>query len=43
MKDMLTVSKQQDFDVFNALDSMDNAEFLKVSFKIYLKILKINF
>lgn len=29
MKDMLTVAKQQDFDVFNALDSMDNAEFLK--------------
>ena len=32
MKDMLTVAKQQDFDVFNALDSMDNAEFLKVRF-----------
>merc|ERR1712128_147437 len=29
MKDMLTVAKQQDFDVFNALDSMDNSEFLK--------------
>ena len=33
MKDMLTVAKQQDFDVFNALDSMDNAEFLKVNLK----------
>lgn len=29
MKDMLTVAKQKDFDVFNALDLMDNAEFLK--------------
>ena len=37
MKDMLTVAKQQDFDVFNALDSMDNAEFLKVRFLMILK------
>ena len=33
MKDMLTVAKQKDFDVFNALDLMDNAEFLKVTFE----------
>ena len=31
MKDMLTVAKQNDFDVFNALDLMDNAQFLNVS------------
>ena len=40
MKDMLTVAKQQDFDVFNALDSMDNSEFLKVGslrFKFEIK------
>ena len=42
MKDMLTVAKQQDFDVFNALDSMDNAEFLKVRILI-LKLYLISF
>ena len=30
MKDMLTIAKKNDFDVFNALDLMDNNEFLKV-------------
>ena len=39
MKDMLTVAKQQDFDVFNALDSMDNAEFLKVHFWVFLRLI----
>ena len=43
MKDMLTVAKQQDFDVFNALDSMDNSEFLKVLFRaFFILIVKLN-
>jgi len=29
MRDMLTIAKRNDFDVFNALDLMDNKEFLK--------------
>ncbi len=30
MENALIIAKQNDFDVFNALDIMDNAEFLKV-------------
>ena len=30
MRDMLTIAKQRNFDVFNALDLMDNKTFLKV-------------
>lgn len=30
MRDMLTIAKQNNFDVFNALDLMDNNDFLKV-------------
>ena len=29
MEDALILAKQRDFDVFNALDLMDNAQFLK--------------
>ena len=32
MRDMLTIAKQNNFDVFNALDLMDNAKFLSVRF-----------
>ena len=32
MRDMLTIAKQNNFDVFNALDLMENKQFLKVIF-----------
>ena len=29
MKDLLTIAKQEDFDVFNALDIMENESFMQ--------------
>lgn len=38
MYDALVLAKNEGYDVFNALDIMENEKFLKVSFLIWLGI-----
>jgi hypothetical protein len=38
MENALILAKQLDFDVFNALDIMENTQFLKVKKKKYIYI-----
>lgn len=38
MYDALVLAKSEGYDVFNALDIMENEKFLKVSFLIWLGI-----